>query len=217
MNWRFIRFVPFVDTRAAFASKVPSSGSLLDIGSSNGETLCHMNELRPDLKFHATDIEGAPEQYPYGCEFHRGDIQTSSLPWKSESMDAVTCLQLMEHIDKRENLISEVHRLLVPGGRFLVEIPHPKTVTLDSPPGEWVGTFTLNFYDDISHIQPLSIGRVAYQLRNHGFKIVSSGTSRNWIFAILYPFYCFGPFGRKRFTSYAHFIGWSSYLVAVKD
>jgi SAM-dependent methyltransferase len=217
MNWHFIKLIPFIDTRAAFVAGTPKSGAHLDIGSSDGETLRHMNELRSDIRFYATDIIGSPENYPPDCEFFRGDIQHDNLPWPDSFFDSISCLQLLEHLSARDNLYNEISRLLKPGGRLLIEIPHPKTTILNSPPGPWAGTFTINFYDDPTHTYPLSVGRIACELRKTGLNILSSGTSRNWLFALAYPFLGFLLAGRNRFTAYCHFIGWSQYLIAVKS
>jgi hypothetical protein len=60
MNWARLRYASWLDTRAGFVAATPRGGSLLDLGSSDGETLGHFAELRPDLKFFATDLAGRP-------------------------------------------------------------------------------------------------------------------------------------------------------------
>ena len=216
MNWRRFKPFPWIDTRARFVASVPSGGNLLDIGSSDGETLNHFAELRPDLQFHATDLEGHPDSYPKGCRFFRGDIQKDQLPWPDASMQAVTCMHLIEHLEELDRLIHEVKRLLQPGGRVYFETPHPKTLKLSSPQGKAAGTFTLNFYDDITHTRPVSMGGLAKQLINAGMTVVDSGTSRNWMFAAAYPFFFFLPASKKKFTSMVHWIGWSAYLIGCR-
>ena len=49
MNWRLLRPWPWLDTRAGFVARAPRGGRLLDLGASDGETLRHIAELRPDL------------------------------------------------------------------------------------------------------------------------------------------------------------------------
>jgi hypothetical protein len=132
MNWRFLRPVPWLDTRAAFVASTPPGGALLDLGSSDGETLGHIAELRPDLRLFAADLAGQPERYPRGCEFARVDLEQQPLPWADGGMDAITCMHLVEHLRELTLLFREVARLLKPGGRVYFETPHPRSLTLPS-------------------------------------------------------------------------------------
>jgi len=208
--------VPWVDTRARFVASVPPSGTLLDIGSSDGETLGHIAELRPDLRLYATDLAGNPEAYPSGCTFHRGNIEKDPLPWANESMDGVTCMHLVEHLHSLDLLLDEVGRVLRRGGRAYFETPRPKTLTLDSSRGEALGAFTLNFYDDLTHVRPVSMGGLAASLKQRGFHVVRSGVSRNLLFAAAWPLLALTRASRKRHTARIHWLGWSAYLIASK-
>src|SRR5208337_1736505 len=199
MNWKYIRNLTWIDTRARFVGSTPFGGSLLYMGSSEGETLGHFAELRPDLKLFATDLAGSPEKYPPGCLFHRGDIQKDRLPWPSGSMDSIACIHLVEHLTSLDFLFAEAARLLKPGGRIYVETPHLKTVVLQSLPGNWAGTFPMSFYDDSTHTKPVATGVLAHAARRTGFKIISSGTSRNWLFAMSYPFFLLMPPSLKKY------------------
>jgi len=151
MNWTRFRSFLWIDTRFYFISKLPKGGSLLDIGTSNGETLTHFNEARPDLQLFATDIEGKPALYPQNTHFKQGDITTDSLPWNSESIDGITCMHLVEHINSFDLLFSECYRLLKPGASLYIETPHPKTLALSLPYSSQSGKFTYNFWDDLTH------------------------------------------------------------------
>src|SRR5688572_13392124 len=53
MNWRCLHPWPWLDTRARFIARTPRGGKLLDLGASDGETLRHIAELRPDLSLAA--------------------------------------------------------------------------------------------------------------------------------------------------------------------
>jgi SAM-dependent methyltransferase len=216
MNWAHMRNFPWLDTRARFVTGTLGGGNLLDIGSSDGETLGHIHELRPDLHLFSVDIDGRPDQYPAGCEYRRTNVEQEALPWPDRSMDAVTCMHLVEHLQSLDLLVSEVSRVLKPGGRAYFETPHPKTVALPSPPGGSAGTFTLNFYDDPTHVRPVGIGALAQQLRGAGLSISDSGTSRNWLFAAAWPALMFAPPSRKKFTARVHWLGWSAYLTACR-
>jgi ubiquinone/menaquinone biosynthesis C-methylase UbiE len=183
---------------------------LLDLGSSDGETLRHFAELRPDLRLFATDKAGQPEKYPAGCQFHRADFERDKLPWPDNSMDAVTCMHLVEHLHELNLLLREIARLLKPGGRVYFETPHPRTLALPSLRGQ----FTLNFYDDPTHVRLVTVETLAEQARSAALEVESSGTSRNWLFAAAHPIYSFCPPSRKKFTARVHWLGWSAFLIA---
>jgi SAM-dependent methyltransferase len=214
MNWAWLRHSPWLDTRARFVAATPVAGALLDLGSSDGETLGHIAELRPDLRLFAADKAGHPEKYPAGCQFQRVDLERDKLPWPDHSMDSITCMHLIEHLNDLSMLLAETARLLKPGGRIYFETPHPKSLLLSSPRGAAAGTFTLNFFDDRTHVRPVTAGALAQQARDAGLKVVTSGISRNWLFAAAYPVFVFLPPSRKKYTTQTHWLGWSAYLVA---
>jgi SAM-dependent methyltransferase len=212
MNWAYLRHFPWLDTRARFVARTPRGGTLLDLGSSDGETLGHIAELRPDLRLFAADKLGSPERYPPGCQFHRADFETDSLPWPDQGMDAITCLHLVEHLHDTEPLLGQIARLLKPGGRVYFETPHPKTLNLPSLRGR----FTLNFRDDPTHIRLIPTDELAQQARAAGLQVESAGISRNWLFAAAHPWFALLPDSRKKFTARVHWVGWSAYLIARK-
>lgn len=214
MNWKLLRHAPWLDTRARFVASVRQGGNLLDLGSSDGETLRHMAELRPDVQFYACDLVGAPEKYPEGCNFQRANLEKDRLPWPDASMDAITCMHLIEHLSSLENVLNECARLLKPGGKVYFETPHPKTLAYPSPKGRSAGTFTLNFFDDVTHIRPVAVGGLAVSCRRSRLHVSHSGVSRNWLFAAAYPFLLFGPRNRKHYTAKIHWVGWSAFLIA---
>jgi len=210
MNWANLRLFPWLDTRARFVAQIPKSGTLLDLGSSDGETLRHFAELRPDLRLFAADKAGQPENYPGDCQFHRADFECDTLPWPEGSMDAITCMHLVEHLHQLGLLLHETARLLKRGGRVYFETPHPRTLTLPSLRGQ----FTLNFYDDPTHVRLVTMEALAQQAQSTGLEVEYSGTSRNWLFAAAHPAFLFLPPSRKKFTARAHWLGWSAFLIA---
>jgi SAM-dependent methyltransferase len=215
MNWRWLRPWPWVDTRAAFVAATPRGGTLLDLGSSDGETLRHMAELRPDLHFHAVDKAGTPDAYPAGCEFVRADLERDPLPWPDASFDAITCMHLVEHLRSLDLLMNEVARLLKPGGRVYFETPHPKTLQLPSIRSlPRPVRFTLNFYDDPTHVRVVPTIELAGELERRGLVVLGSGISRNWLFALSHWILRWGPPGRKQLTARVHWLGWSAWVAA---
>ncbi len=215
MNWTRLRHFLWIDTRFKFISKTVKGGSLLDIGSSDGQTLNHFHEARPDLRFFSTDIQGMPENYPSGTSFQRADIVSDILPWESNSMDAITCMHLVEHISDFDNFFKECNRLLKQGSDLYIETPHPKTQFLFSNELSQVGNFTYNFWDDLTHCQIVPVGKLAALAAPFGFHVKQVGVSRNLFFAFTYLFsFLLTP--RKKMIAKIHFIGWSSYIILRK-
>jgi len=212
MNWKHLRRFPWLDTRARFVAAAPPRAKLLDLGSSDGETLNHIAELRPDLRLCSADKFGRPENYPRGCNFQRCDFVADRLPWPDNSMDAITCMHVVEHLESTENLMQETNRLLKPGGRIYLETPHPKTVQLPSAKGR----FTLNFFDDPTHVRIVRVADLTAALAATSLVVEDHGISRNWLFAASHLIYCWRAESRKKFTARVHWIGWSAYLVARK-
>ena len=214
MNWSYLRRWPWLDTRARFVAGLPDGGNLLDLGSSDRETLRHMAELRPDLRLFAADEAGMPDAYPDGCEFQRVNLEDQPLRWPDAVMDGITCMHLLEHLRDDQLVLREIARLLKPGARVYFETPHPRSLTLSSPRGRAAGSFTLNFWDDPTHVRLIAIGALAQRLRAAGFEVLASGRSRNWALAAAYPVLFFFPAGHKKFAARVHWLGWSAYLIS---
>lgn len=217
MNWKYLRCAHWLDTRAKFVGATPRGGALLDLGASDGQTLGHFVQLRPDLRFFATDIVDHSEKYPSGCEFQRSNLETDKLYWPDHSMDAITCMHLVEHLKSLDKLMEEVGRLLKKGGQVYFETPHPRTLTLASLSGPDAGTFTMNFYDDPTHVRVIPTGTLAQKARQHNLQITASGISRNWLFAAAGLLPRGVPLmlsSRHKAIARVHRLGWSAYLIA---
>jgi hypothetical protein len=72
----------------------------------------------------------------------------------------------------------------------------------------------MNFYDDPTHFQVVTIAALAPQLQAAGLLVERTGISRNWLFAATHPVFAFLPPSRKKFTAHVHWLGWSAYLIA---
>jgi SAM-dependent methyltransferase len=66
---------------------------------------------------------------------HYARARGEALPCRSAAFDAVLLCLAIEHIDAFENAISEVARVLEPGGRFVLLLCHP---LLQAPGSGWI-------------------------------------------------------------------------------
>jgi SAM-dependent methyltransferase len=128
-------------------------------------------------------------------------------------MDAITCMHVVEHLNRLDLLLAEIARLLKPGGRVYFEMPHPKTLTLPSLRDSAI-PFTMNFHDDPTHLRLVTTRELAEVAERSGLRVENEGISRNWLFAVSHLGYALLPPGRKKFTARVHWLGWSACLVA---
>lgn len=72
-------------------------------------------------------VELARARVPTGAEFRVHDL-SEPLDWlQGESFDLAVMALVIHHLDDRVNVLSEVHRLLRPGGALVVSTHHPTT------------------------------------------------------------------------------------------
>lgn len=56
-------------------------------------------------------------------DFRQWDGATASIPYESASFDMVICSHCLEHLDREQEILAEVLRVLVPGGLFILMLP----------------------------------------------------------------------------------------------
>jgi len=118
IHWWYLLRSEYV---AKWANSLPEGSRILDVGSaSGGNTL-----LLTDLGFNLTSLEmsdlGVRLQLKKGIRVVRGDA--TDLPFKSDSFDAVLCLDVLEHIENDVSALNEMYRVTRPGGKFLFSVP----------------------------------------------------------------------------------------------
>ena len=216
MNWRYWRAIPWIDTRARFVAAAPRNGRLLDLGTSDGSTLRHFAELRPDLNFAAVDLR-KPDSLPPDTDFAVVNLETDRFPWPDSHFDSITCMHLIEHLRSSPNLWRECARVLKPGGRVYVETPGPLSLTAPTVTGPAAGSVTMNFYDDPTHTELVTADQMQHDAAAAGLSVIRKGKSRNWLFTALYPLLVLlRPQTRHRYVAKLHWMGWSHYIIAGK-
>ncbi|MFN0196042.1 MAG: class I SAM-dependent methyltransferase [Planctomycetaceae bacterium] len=107
---------------------------ILDVGSGAGQILGHvMKVTRPDVKIVACDL--STKMLQRASDRLKSDrpsyitADLTKLPFADESFDCVTCGWVIEHLPDPAPGLSEIHRVLQPGGSVLI------LTTEDSIPG----------------------------------------------------------------------------------
>lgn len=117
--------------RAAMAEKLIGeegrTGAILDIGSGSFPFFLRSTKfsVKCGLDKLATN-EQIGQMKQEGISLVRHDIATGSvLPFQENRFQVVTMLAVFEHIEKQAllELTAEIHRILVPGGRYILTTP----------------------------------------------------------------------------------------------
>ena len=111
----------------------PDVRRVLDVGCNHGSVEALFQVQFPDklsetaiegIDISAEAIEHAKRLNLTNCNFQSYDGDT--LPFPSDSFDAVVMIEVIEHVVDKERLFREVNRVLRPGGKLLVTTPNPE-------------------------------------------------------------------------------------------
>jgi SAM-dependent methyltransferase len=109
------------------------------------------------------------------------------LPVEDESFDVVHAEQVLEHVERLIELVYEVHRILKPGGIFLVHVPYFRSSWAHIDPTH-VRCFTLQ---SMNYFVEETYEYQYYRFRDAGFKKVEieldNHISRDWKHKLLQP------------------------------
>ena len=103
-------------------SMTKPSDAVLDIGCGNGSTLLHLQGLRY-RNLYGLEISGYAIQRlrEKGIQMHYSVLPAIALP--AASIDVIIASQVLEHVIRRHRFLSEMRRVLKPGGRVFIFVP----------------------------------------------------------------------------------------------
>ncbi|SFF72535.1 bifunctional 2-polyprenyl-6-hydroxyphenol methylase/3-demethylubiquinol 3-O-methyltransferase UbiG [Roseobacter denitrificans] len=98
---------------------------VLDLGCAGGfmaEALCERGAIVTGIDPAAQAIDAAREHAELDGHDIRYDVgKGETLPYADDSFDAVVCVDVLEHVEDLDLVLSEVARTLVPGGMFFFD------------------------------------------------------------------------------------------------
>lgn len=176
--YEFIRTHPEISARDVelIARERPEAGRILDIGCGAGEFL----EMCGERFDAALGIDPSPASVRL-CRSRRVPAlraDGSALPFASASMEVVRAMNILEHILDPHVFVREIYRVLEPGGLALIRMPTQYSILYP----------VANFYDDYTHIRPLSRPGLRRLLNDAGLNplfIQGYTAGRNWLERIL--------------------------------
>jgi ubiquinone/menaquinone biosynthesis C-methylase UbiE len=87
------------------------------------------------------------------------DFNSDGLPYLAEQFNIIFCKSLLEHISDTDWFLSEIERVLKPGGKAIFLLP------------AWEYNYK-DFYNDYTHVKPFHRKGLQDALKIHGFKDV---------------------------------------------
>jgi 2-polyprenyl-3-methyl-5-hydroxy-6-metoxy-1,4-benzoquinol methylase len=143
-------------------------GFIIDLGC--GEGITTEKVIREQKNCVGYDI--IPENIRI-CREHNipvilGDI--SKLAIKSDSIDTILLIEVIEHLEKPEQIVNEIHRVLKNGGRVIIVYPNDFTIKMIRIlTGKWQEAK----YDP-GHVHQWKPRQVCSLLETNGFSIIEN-------------------------------------------
>lgn len=122
--------VRYWDHRDRVAFRYVTGSDILDAGCGEGITLEKLVKLFP--KTHVVGIDTEPENLEI-CRKHGLPVRSGSLyalPFADASFDAVLFSEVIEHLSEPEKALTEIFRVLRPGGKVIIVFPNDRTFFL---------------------------------------------------------------------------------------
>jgi SAM-dependent methyltransferase len=107
-----------VDAVTAFAATLPADARMLDAGAGEGPYAHHFHKQR----YVGVDLGVGDAQWNYSKLDAVADLTT--MPFAAGSFDACTNIVTLEHVREPGCVLAEIERVLKPGGRLLLVVPH---------------------------------------------------------------------------------------------
>lgn len=117
----------YADTRAFLNKRYPNKGKIVEVGGGLGFLLSTFKNEGWDVLAVEPWLEACRyAEAEFGIEAIPSTLEDASLP--NDSADAVIMLHVIEHVPDPVGTLSEIHRILKPGGHAIIETPRYDTV-----------------------------------------------------------------------------------------
>ena len=106
---------------------LPKTRSFLDYGCSDGKLLIALKKKIPKAKIYGFDVDAEKTRY-IKRNFPGIKIVASShksrLILKNSTQEVVALLDVLEHVPDEKMVLSDIYRVLKPGGVLILSVPH---------------------------------------------------------------------------------------------
>lgn len=189
---------------------------MIDIGCGDGNLMKAINHYKGSKCF-GVDIKKLEDTDT--VKFYSVDIINESFPFADNTFDFAIMNHVLEHLDNTGYVLSEIRRILKPGGLLYIETPNFRTTRLPSLRFKKEQGMPINFYDDATHVRPYDEGSLRQTVGSY-LAPVRTGKSRNLFNMIKSPYKILMGFvlcvRRDIFYYSWQLIGGASYIVCCK-
>jgi ubiquinone/menaquinone biosynthesis C-methylase UbiE len=115
------------DTPILFKKYISPHSIILDLGSSTGRIFPLLDLCAPK-ETHGADIGNYLTFGKPSSTFKTFDFSADRYPYDDATFDAITCIEVVEHLENPFHFLREAARILKPGGVFIVSTPNPEHI-----------------------------------------------------------------------------------------
>jgi SAM-dependent methyltransferase len=171
------------------AQQIPPGALLLDAGA--GE--CQYKPWLTHTHYIGVDLAIGDTQWDYGNLDAASDL--CHLPFGRDVFDVALCTQVLEHVTEPLQVLTEIHRVLKPGGRLLLTAPQSSHQHQKPHDYYRYTSFGLRYLIEQAGMRVVSIDPMggyfwylSFQLRNIDYWLFPKGMiGRRWAFPLRVP------------------------------
>jgi len=160
-----IEFTPNIERQHILSKLLQPDGLLLDVGCWDGSFSQYLN----GMKYIGVDINCQALGKAKGKKIDVVIASCDFLPFKSESFDACSMIEVIEHLYFPGKAVREAHRILKPNGKLILATPN--FVNFIDRVNMLIGNYTPYGTEQGKHIRFFTWKSLNDFLRRHGFEL----------------------------------------------